>query len=126
PSGAITEFPLSYSRSPGDIVLGPDGNLWFAALQGAGIGRMTPSGVLTEFGIPERGYAVVGIAAAPDGSLWFLAFDHDKIGRVTVDGVFSELWVGLPGAEFSGIDAGPDGNVWLTDPHNRGIVRTTT
>ena len=40
---AITEFPLPTAGfSPGDLTVGPDGNLWFS--EGSAIGRITPAG----------------------------------------------------------------------------------
>jgi hypothetical protein len=42
------------------------------ALDGRGIGRITPTGVITEFPVPTLGSVVGVITAGPDGNLWFL------------------------------------------------------
>src|SRR5262249_23331445 len=46
----ITEFPvLTAGSDPFGITAGPDGNLWFTEQIGDKIGRITPSGTVTEF-----------------------------------------------------------------------------
>ena len=67
PSGAsasppITEF--ASGNAPGDIVAGPDGNLWF--VEGSAIGRVTPAGTVTEFSSGLAGSGLSGIAVGPD------------------------------------------------------------
>jgi streptogramin lyase len=65
PTGAISEFPIPAAHSiPVGITAGPDGNLWFTVTDivfggknvsvGANtIGRITPSGTISEFPIPS-------------------------------------------------------------------------
>jgi virginiamycin B lyase len=60
------------------IVGGPDGNIWFA--EGPKIGRMTPSGTLTEFTVPTANAGAWGITVGPDGNLWFTENATNKIG----------------------------------------------
>jgi virginiamycin B lyase len=121
---------VSNAKDGGDpqaIVAGPDGNLWFTELYGR-IGRITPSGVVTEFkGLPQL---LGGIAAGPDGALWFNetplgapATGPGFIGRITTDGAVSSFT--LPGFRnddvlagepaHSSLVAGPDGAIWFTD-----------
>ena len=48
----ITEFQVPTAGSgPAAITLGPDGNLWFTENLRDNIGRITPSGVFTEFAL---------------------------------------------------------------------------
>src|SRR5207244_9462494 len=48
-AGPITEFALPNPDSaPDDIVVGPDGNLWFTELKGNRTGPITPEGQITE------------------------------------------------------------------------------
>ena len=41
------------------ITTGPDGNLWFTEFGAGKIGRITPSGSITEFPIPTAGSGIV-------------------------------------------------------------------
>src|SRR5262245_60259804 len=51
---SVTEFPLpdTLTPRPEGITRGPDGNLWFAETLADRIGRITPSGVVTQFSLP--------------------------------------------------------------------------
>ncbi len=49
----MTEFSVpTLSSDPQGIIPGPDGNLWFTEVLGNKVGRITPSGTITEFSIP--------------------------------------------------------------------------
>ncbi len=66
-------MPVAESR-PDGITAGPDGNLWFTESGGNKIGRITPSGQITEFPLPTgitKPYYPIGITAGPEGNLWF-------------------------------------------------------
>jgi streptogramin lyase len=70
---------------PEQITPGPDGNLWFTEQLGSkGIGKVTTSGVITEFQVPTPGSVPFGITAGPDGNMWFTEASANKIGRVTL------------------------------------------
>lgn len=124
----ITEFSagISAGAAPAFITAGPDGNLWFTE-QGTTprIGRITPTGTVTEFGAGITGNLLEGIAAGPDGNLWFTE-RSGAIGRITPTGTVTEFTVGLtPGGTPWGITNGPDGNLWFTDPASIQIGRIT-
>ena len=53
------------------IAAGSDGNLWFTEPGTAQVGRVTPSGVVTEFATPTKSSQPWGIASGSDGNLWF-------------------------------------------------------
>src|ERR1700722_12762318 len=66
----ITEFRVGFS--PWEITAGPDGALWFTENNGSRIGRITTTGIFTQFSINSNssrsGSAVTrGITAGPDG-----------------------------------------------------------
>ena len=118
----ISEFPIPSSGTPIDITAGPDGNLWFTEYNEFGkyrIGRVTPSGTITEF--PGSGHPY-GITAGPDGNLWFTEEVNGtvgKIGRITTAGVITGEFTiprlsGISGGTPDSIIAGPDGNLWFT------------
>ena len=80
-SGIFTEFLLPTSNSfPGDITRGADGNMWFTEQVAGKFGRITPSGVITEFtGVDSPS----SIAAGPDGNIWIASAFINQIARVT-------------------------------------------
>lgn len=113
----FTEFPLPTAYSyPRSITTGPDGNLWFTesgtnGVNGKRIGRITPSGVITEFDVSK---SPVDITAGPDGNLWFTEGNPDVVGRITTSGVITEFPI-TPGMDAKDITAGSDGNLWFTE-----------
>lgn len=148
----VTGEAVSFESAPGSpgsvqvlgITNGPDGNVWFTAHpSGIGrvfgptaapipgyteysydfIGRITPTGAVTQFRLPgqfatypdqataEKVRDAVGIATGPDGNLWFTR-PPEGVGRLTPTGEFSEYPVPADGAGRS-IVRGPDGNLWF-------------
>ncbi|MGO8947078.1 MAG: virginiamycin B lyase [Ktedonobacterales bacterium] len=92
PTGAINEFRLPDPNSiPVDITTGPDGNLWFTEgnespntlkLSGGTLGRISPSGAVQIFPLPDPASNPIGITAGPDGNVWFTESATDTIGRL--------------------------------------------
>jgi streptogramin lyase len=117
PSGTVTEFgkcvhpgPPFTGRPPytGPISLavGPDGNIWYTSLPAghassvgstAAIGRVTPSGKVTEFraGLAP-GSRPVSIVAGADGSMWFGDYGTFSIGRITPPSAPANTFLVLP------------------------------
>jgi virginiamycin B lyase len=128
-SGTLSEFPLP--TAPGnasraeDITVGPDGNLWFTWSEGSStvgpplsrsIGRITPSGSITQFPLgSDPSFASAGITAGPDGNLWFTEPGANSIGRISVAGAVERF--AIPTANSLPIDITPggDGNLWFTE-----------
>jgi streptogramin lyase len=84
-AGAITPVDVPTSGELQGIAAGPDGNVWFAASGGAAsekgaIGRITPRGFTTLFGLPS---SARGVTAGPDGNVWFTEPTRSRIGRIT-------------------------------------------
>jgi virginiamycin B lyase len=46
------------------------------------IGRITPSGAISEFPIATKSSGPVGIVAGPDGNLWFVESDVNKLASI--------------------------------------------
>lgn len=126
PSLGTGDWSSSDHRELTDITSGPDGALWFTSeyasnIVGPGaasIGRITTSGVVSEFPIPFD--ANPGpLTTGPDGAIWFAGSDFfggNSIGRVTTSGQFSE-YGGSSGdiGQVLGLTAGPDGALWFTN-----------
>jgi streptogramin lyase len=129
PLGAVEEFSesrgLNLGSVPTFIAAGPEGNLWFSD-DGSepAIGRITPSGTITEFAISAHGGNAesqpTAIALGPDGNIWFVdkgatqAIGEIEPGKITATTGIKEFSNGLVGTPFA-IAAGPDGNMWFTD-----------
>src|SRR5215470_7292493 len=80
----ITEFPLpplttgAHIGAAG-ITAGADGNVWFTDPAQSEVGRISPSGQVTEFATP--GNPAGAITAGLDGNIWFVGnFVGGKVG----------------------------------------------
>lgn len=103
---------------PWKIILGSDGNLWFADDgEGVGaVGRITPTGEIEEYrdGLrpdSEPEHLLVG----PDGNIWFVDQPADAVGRITPNGTiteFSNEQLALGGGPL-GLAVGPGGDLWF-------------
>jgi streptogramin lyase len=106
--GAFSEFPIPTAKSePGRLTVGPDGNLWFIEQAAGKIGRVTPSGAISDFLIPGAGGTESpALAAGADGNVWF---ESGVVGRITPSGAVTEF----PQAVGTALAAGPNGNIWF-------------
>jgi streptogramin lyase len=117
-TGTVTEYALGPVGKPTGITLGPDGNLWYTAVDhDSGIGRLSPTGTATEFttGLTKDGRPQ-DITPGPDGALWFTEPAVNKIGRITPQGTITEYATRALNGMPREIVAGPDGNLWFTLP----------
>ncbi len=70
----MTEFDIPTASSTAqDIVLGPDGKLWFTENAGDKIGRVTPGNppLIEEFDVPTNFVEPLNITVGPDNKIWF-------------------------------------------------------
>jgi streptogramin lyase len=113
PQYPIAEFFL-LNVNPFGITSGPDGNVWFTEWGVANkIGRITPTGAISDYLIPTANSGPWRLTAGPDGkSLWFTEYSGNKIARITKAGVITDEYL-IPTASSNptGITTGPDGNV---------------
>jgi virginiamycin B lyase len=90
------------------------------------VGRITTSGVITEFPDPFSAAATVSpdIVSGPDGNLWFTgvggyvdagAFVPLGIGRMTTSGMITGIPTGVASGQTWGITVGADSNLFFTD-----------
>jgi virginiamycin B lyase len=111
-----------------DLVLGPDGAIWFCDQGNAAVGKIGTNGMITEYTIPGVMPIPSNITVGPDGNLWFSDDESGQIGRATTSGSVQVFSAGMQsGAIPDAITAGPDGNVWFTDQNGgqRAIGRIT-
>ncbi|MEA2468992.1 MAG: virginiamycin lyase, partial [Thermoleophilaceae bacterium] len=83
--GVVTEFSAGLSASAGlrGITAGRDGNIYFAERGASAIGKITPSGTITQYST-GLGSGAYGITTGADGNLWFADLDAGSLGRMTV------------------------------------------
>ena len=122
-AGVFTEFTgLAAGGVPGYLGTGLDGNVWFSDTGGSthAVGRITPTGVITEYtaGLNPVAYPL-GIVAGPDGNMWFAdnSATTPAIGKINPStGAITEYSAGLnSGARLGRITLGGNGNLWFTD-----------
>ena len=113
----VNKYPLPDAGGPNFIALGSDKNVWFTENTAGRIGRITPTGSITEFTVPS-GNPGVDISPGKKGTLWFTASPGagiSTIGKITTAGAITEY--PLPSGHCGrGIAKGPDGNTWFVDP----------
>lgn len=124
PDGKVVEFGLEERSEARAIVTGADGAFWFTEPRVGRIGRVTLSGEITTFPLPNPDSHPWGIAAGADGNLWFTDSTGDRIGRITTAGSIDEFRL-APGSKPSGIATGPDGNLWFAERGANRIGRIT-
>jgi virginiamycin B lyase len=129
PRGRVREFPLSTHEAYvglSDIVVGSDGNLWFAEGGRPRVGRITPSGQVTEFELPSGAGSASFLTVGPDGNVWYTDERSVAVGRVTPSGEATAFRLqGGVSAPF-GIAAGYDGALWVGLPTSGKVVRVAT
>src|SRR5262245_53937235 len=64
-------LPASVGATVTGLRWGADGNLWFTENDVGKIGRMSPTGAVTEFALPTANSSPVSITLGPDGNMWF-------------------------------------------------------
>jgi virginiamycin B lyase len=115
--------------SPSGMTAGADGNVWFVDTNDQNkVGRVTPSGTITEFALPGSVGGPETITTGPDGNVWLVADsggtgEQSWIVRVDPKGVVTNFSV--PGAGPDGITTGPDGDIWFTEFFKNEIGRMT-
>ena len=148
----FADEPMRYDvpdGTPGSIVAGPDGNLWFtirgdAKAFGAGepdrLGRMTPDGEYQAFDVPTLDdwnqafgfvvsgqYYASGLSGGADGNLWVALTKTNRIGKVDIStGAVTEYQVPTEDARPLRICAGPDNALWFTEYRGNKIGRIRT
>jgi len=114
PAGSISEYcfrPFGGGSQIGGMVTGPDGNLWFTKADA--IGRISPRGDITEFGLPTSS-PPGAIVAGPDGNFWFVEQSAQALGRITPQGAVTEFRLPAGSTVPKGLAVGADGNLWYT------------
>jgi virginiamycin B lyase len=113
---------------PQDIILGPDGKLWFTELAANQIGRVTPGNppLIEEFAVPTNFVEPLNITVGPDNKIWFSGKFNGAggVGRMNpANPADTQGFGGFGVTSPRGIAAGPDGSIWLGDAAGGSVVR---
>lgn len=131
--GVFSPFPLAEGAYyPGDATASAGGGIWFTMGRGTSsgpqgdrpdtVGRITASGAVTEFPLPQSESRPGGIVESRDGSAWFTEYFGNRIGRIDSSGQLTEF--PLPAGSLPiGITVDADGNVWFTESGSGKIGR---
>jgi virginiamycin B lyase len=123
-TGSIVEYAIPSGASPLFLQLGPDGNKWFSKT--TGVGRLSPSGVITEWDVtlehPDDN--IEQISLDPWGNLWFVERNFDGAGAAGTNkvrrldpstDVISTYLVPTFGGNPAGVRANANGTVWVAE-----------
>jgi virginiamycin B lyase len=116
PAGVRTSFTVDPAVSPGlgNVVEGPDGNLWVAEMTLDRVARVTTSGVVTRFGPVESGstpspFGISSLTAGADGAVWGVeAYGTTAVVRISTEGAITSF----PCPQVKTVTTGPDGAIW--------------
>jgi virginiamycin B lyase len=101
--------------SPGPMVTGPDGNLWFVDTPNGEIGRVNiPAFTVTFFQTTSPTTFPNTLTVGPDGALWYTEQGVDRIGRMTTSGVATDYTLGQTGLGLNGIAIRSNGSVFFS------------
>jgi len=110
-TGTATEYSLPSGSWADGIARGTEGDVWWVDANTDKIGKVTPSGVITEY----EGYGgnEQSIATSSEGDLWYTASDG-IIGKVTPSGVVTHYGEVGDKKDPANITAGPEGDMWFS------------
>ena len=114
PTGTAPDRPAV--SEPGPLIEGPDGNMWFIdwGTNSEGhslVGRVTPTGEIREFPLPQALYYSGSLAAGPAGAIW-IGTTPGTVYAVKPDGSTITYTPPRITGNIEGLAAGPEGNLW--------------
>lgn len=123
-SGKVTEYAIPSGASPFFIQIAPDGSKWFS--ETAGVGRLSPSGVITEWSVTleHADDNIEQLSLDPFGRVWFAERNFDgggaagtnKVRRLNpLTHVISTYLVPTFGGNPAGVLANANGTVWVSE-----------
>lgn len=124
-TNTITEVAtLTANAGPTMIVQGPDGAMWFTENNVAKMGRISTSGVMTEYPLAPATSAT-SLIAAPDNNLYFGDAAQNKFGRISAitPATVTEYNIPTSGAFPGKFAIGPDLRLYLTEVNGNKIAQ---
>jgi streptogramin lyase len=114
----LQAIPLPAPGGASDLIVGPDGALWFASTSRDEIDRYDiATGSLSRFPIIHRedegeNEGPSKLTAGADGKVWYLTDDGREIGRISSAGVAEPVFYTESDVFFGDISAAPGGGAW--------------
>jgi virginiamycin B lyase len=124
----VLEFPLpGPARVPGVLAIDPEDNVWFT--EGGGgfsrlgaiplnnkIGRISPTGKITEYETPTMESGPTSIHVGKEGHIWFTERAGNHIGELDPKtGRIREYAIPTPMSGATGISVDKEGHVWFAE-----------
>ncbi len=121
-AGQVTEFAAG-TDTPGQILAGRDGNLWFTGSGGA-LWSISPSGTTGSVAVGDL-TRVSALTVDRAGNLWYAGSNSDtgRVGRRDAAGRVTEFTIPGRDLSFPGMVEGSDGAIWLTQGPRNTILR---
>lgn len=84
----VTELPPlpTLNSAPTAITSAYDGSVWFTEQNANKLGRVSSTGVFTEYAVPTANSSPQRLTSSPDGYVWFTEYNGKKIGRISQSG----------------------------------------
>ncbi|MGD1065437.1 MAG: hypothetical protein ABR975_01305 [Vulcanimicrobiaceae bacterium] len=100
-----------------NLIVAPDGALWFTETNTAKVGRIDATGAVQELPIPCSGCHPTALAAGADGRIWFAQGDDDAAAGVGVvaNGTVSEIPLAAALGHAVGVAPAKDGSAWVAE-----------
>jgi len=115
---------------PTEIMVGPDGHLWFVFSSGTGIVRVDPLTVeMAPYNLETESNGLMDLAIGPDGWLWYLGVENVGRFEASPDGPASPVEVSIE-AMFEGegrsqIIAGPGAEMYFIRLDSQDVYSAT-
>jgi virginiamycin B lyase len=126
--------PTAMTNLSSQMILGPDGNIWFTEFGAIGIFNPSTASLIKEVTLPHGSTEQpLSITVGPDGNIWYSAgiLNAKRNGFVSYDiGTINTNLRSLSGAEIPlsvkpyAITAGPDGKIWFVVPRSGNVAGT--
>jgi streptogramin lyase len=129
PEGEVTEFGAGLTGFPAEsgITTGGEGNLYFLALSGQGLGEITPTGETSDYPVQGGEPELVAITTDAEGDVWFTQDNAAQIWRKAPGGVPQRFGTGTswttPDYDTQGITVGHEGDIWFTEFSAHAVAR---
>ncbi len=123
-TGAVTEYPLPSGAAPNFLQIAADHSKWFT--EPSGVGRLSPTGVITEWHIAleKADSHIEQLSIDPTGHVWFTELNYDGVGASGTNFVrrldpATNIVRAYPLPTFGGTPAGvtaaPTGHIWVSE-----------